>query len=392
MTRLPNIQVLRAVAASMIVVYHCGIETTRMAADAGGHALFNIDPWGAGVPLFFAISGFIMVVTTADNFGSRAAATDFMRRRLIRIVPLYWLVTTFALTVFLIAPQLMKVPPGDYLYVIASYLFFPYTRLGGDVRPLATPGWTLNLEMLFYVVFAAAMLFPRRAGLSLLFGSLGLLVAARVDGLLPGTALNFWGDPIVLGFLLGAAAGIAYVKGARLSFAAALSLAALGFYALSFTPDLTVPEDDLFRRLGAALPAAVIVAGFALAPQLDERRRVWWLALAIGNASYSLYLVHEFLLRAFHIVWGKLVIGIVPLWAFIPLGIVISVTAALSLYWLFEKPVTRWLNGLGKPRDKARATVPVRGPVRVVTRPMAPLGPVTGRPVFGKRTDRVHQA
>ena len=393
MTRLPNIQVLRAIAASMIVVYHCGIETTRMAAASGSDALFNIEPWGAGVPLFFAISGFIMVVTTADSFGSRAAAADFMRRRLIRIVPLYWLVTTFALAVVLVAPQLMKAPPGDYLYVIASYLFFLYTRLGGDVRPLATPGWTLNLEMLFYAVFAVALLFPRRAGLSLLFGSLGLLVAARVGGLLPGVALNFWGDPIVLGFLLGAAAGIAYVKGVRLSFAAALSLAALGFYALSFTPDLTVPEDDLFRRLGAALPAAAIVAGFALAPQLDERRRMWWLALAIGDASYSLYLIHEFLLRAFHIVWGKLAIEIVPLWVFIPLGIVISVTAALILYRLFEKPVTRRLNGLGEPRDKARTPVLVRIPASVVPRAMDPLGSATAdTPVFGKRIGHVRRA
>jgi peptidoglycan/LPS O-acetylase OafA/YrhL len=177
-----------------------------------------------------------------------------------------------------------------------------------------------------------------------------------------------------------------------LSFAAALSLAAVGFYALSFTPDLTVPEDDFFRRVGAALPAAVIVAGFALAPQLDERKRVWWLALAIGNASYSLYLIHEFLLRAFHIVWGKLALGIVPLWVFIPLGIVISVTAALILYRLFEKPVTRWLNGLGRERGPLRAPsiIPLSTPImpRAATAP----SPIAAEaPVFGKRTTPVRQ-
>jgi len=395
MTRLPNVQVLRAVAASMIVVYHCGIETARMAAASGADALFDIEPWGAGVPLFFAISGFIMVATTTDNFGSRASAADFMRRRLIRIVPLYWLVTTFALAVVLVAPQLMKAPPGDYLYIAASYLFFPYTRLGGDVRPLATPGWTLNLEMLFYVVFALALLFPRRAGLSFLFGSLGLLVAAQVAGVLPGVALNFWGDPIVLGFLLGAAVGIAYVKGLRLSFAAALSLAVLGFAALAHPYGADLREDDLFRRLAAAVPAAAVLAGFALAPQLDERRRRWWLALAIGDASYSLYLVHEFLLRAFHIAWGKVLIGAVPLWVFVPAGIVISITAALVLYWMFEKPVTRWLNGLGKPRRALRAPrIDRPGPAMPAMATVAAmLPPAAGpAPVFGKRVSGIRQA
>ena len=80
--KLPNIQALRACAALMLVVYHCGIETARLSATADGDGLFNVDPWGEGVPIFFAISGFIMVVTAAETFGSRLAAIDFIRRRI----------------------------------------------------------------------------------------------------------------------------------------------------------------------------------------------------------------------------------------------------------------------------------------------------------------------
>jgi exopolysaccharide production protein ExoZ len=110
--KLPNIQILRACAALMIVIYHCGIETGRLSGAAGGGKLFDEVPWGSGVPLFFAISGFIMVVTSASAFGSWSAAVDFMRRRIIRIVPLYWLVTTFALVGILVMPSLSKAPPG----------------------------------------------------------------------------------------------------------------------------------------------------------------------------------------------------------------------------------------------------------------------------------------
>lgn len=346
MTRLPNIQILRACAAMMIVIYHCGIETSRLAEMHGQNRLFDENPLGSGVPLFFAISGFIMTVTCVSKFGSLSTAIDFMRRRLIRIVPLYWALTTVAACVALVAPNLTKAPPGDYLYYISSYLFCPYMRLTGDVRPLATPGWTLNLEMLFYVIFAAALLFPRRVGLPMMFGSLGLLVAARMDGLLPGVALNFWGDPIVLGFLFGATVGILYVKGVRLSRGLALTLLAIGFALLLQPGQLGGAEDDLLRRLATAIPSVIVLAGFALGPQVDVRRRFWQPALLIGNSSYSLYLVQEFMLRLLFLFWLKAAFNaVLPLWTFIPIGIAVSLGACLTSYRYFEVPVTRWLQG-----------------------------------------------
>ena len=360
--KLPNIQILRACAALMIVIYHCGIETGRLSGAAGGGKLFDEVPWGSGVPLFFAISGFIMVVTSARAFGSWSAALDFMRRRLIRIVPLYWLVTTFALVGILVMPSLSKAPPGDPLYVVASYLFWPYMRLTGDIRPLATPGWTLNLEMLFYVVFAASLLFRRRVGLSLLFASLGLLVAARVSGLLPGVALNFWGDPIILGFLLGAAVGIAYVNGLRLSGLSAVMLTAIGFAIIFLSWIPSGAEDTLARRLAEAAPATLVLIAVALGPQINEARKLWRPALLIGDASYSLYLVQEFLLRLQSLGWHKAPTTVLPLWMFIPVGIALTLLVSLTMYRYFEKPVTVWLNGIGK-RKARLAPERVRAPL-----------------------------
>jgi len=345
MTGLPNIQILRACAALMIVVYHCGIETGRAAASLGRDRLFDEFFWGHGVPLFFAISGFIMVATSAAAFGAPGAAVDFMRRRLIRIVPLYWAVTTVSLAAALAVPSLMaKVPPGDYWYDASSYLFWPAMRLTGDIRPLATPGWTLNLEMLFYVIFAVALLLPRRKGLVLIFATLGFLVAARVAGLLPGVALNFWGDPIVLGFLFGVAVGMFYNSGVRLSAPGTVLLLAIGIVALWAPGQLAGPEDALVTRLAAALPSTIVLIAVALGPQIDGHWRLWAPALLIGDASYSLYLVHEFLLRLLNLFWLKT--SLIPaglLWLFVPAGIAISVAAAIVTYRYFERPVMRWL-------------------------------------------------
>lgn len=352
--KLSNVQALRACAALMIVVFHCGIETERLSALTGGGKLFQEQAWGEGVPIFFAISGFIMVVTSANAFGSFAAAVDFMWRRIIRIVPLYWIVTTIALAALLIAPGLMtKTPPGDHAYIVSSYLFFPYLRLDGEVRPLAAMGWTLNLEMLFYTVFALCLTLRYNRALTALFATLGLLVAARVAGLMPGTALNFWGDPIVLDFLAGAAVGIAFNNGFRISGLAALALAAAGFM---LTYLCWIPEgeqSELPRRLAEAAPAVMIFVAAALGPQIDDKWKLWRGALAVGDASYSLYLWNPFALMLLYVIWHRAPFALLPLWTFIPVGLSVAVASALVSYRYFEKPFTRWLSGPKAPKVPA---------------------------------------
>jgi exopolysaccharide production protein ExoZ len=358
--KLTNVQALRACAALMIVVFHCGEETARLAAVAGGEKLFDVQAWWEGVPIFFAISGFIMMTTTADTPRSLFAAIDFMRRRIVRIVPLYWLVTTVALATLLVAPNLLAKAPGDYRYIIASYLFWPYMRLDGNIRPLAAMGWTLNLEMLFYVVFAVSLLFRRGIGLLFLFASLGLLVTLRVSGFLPGVALNFWGDPVVLGFLSGAAVGTAFNNGWRLSGSSAMILAIIGFGIIFLCQMPDASQSDLSRGLAEAAPAALILIAFALGPQIDEMRRLWQGPLIVGDTSYSLYLVNPFLLEGLFVLWLRSPLAKLSLWMFIPIALVLAVSGALISYRLFERPVTRWLSNkkarepalvIGRPRS-----------------------------------------
>ena len=91
----------------------------------------------------------------------------------------------------------------------------------------------------------------------------------------------------------------------------------------------------------------MVLAALALGPQADGSSRLWQPALLIGDASYGLYLIHEFLLRLLSIVWAKIAIGkMIPLWAFVPVGIAIALTAAVVVFWCFERPVTRWLQEL----------------------------------------------
>jgi exopolysaccharide production protein ExoZ len=96
MQKLSNIQILRAIAALTVVIYHVGIEATSVCTGTGRSCSYEFMFGVNGVALFFMISGFIMVTTSWSAFAAPGGASDFMRRRITRIVPLYWLVTSLA--------------------------------------------------------------------------------------------------------------------------------------------------------------------------------------------------------------------------------------------------------------------------------------------------------
>src|SRR3954452_6003020 len=97
--KIESLQALRAIAALSIAILH--VLNEAIAFDPSGAAARWHDalPWGAGVDLFFVISGFVMVYSSGDLFGQRDGASRFMLRRLIRIVPLYWAATTLFLLI-----------------------------------------------------------------------------------------------------------------------------------------------------------------------------------------------------------------------------------------------------------------------------------------------------
>ncbi len=359
MMKLPNIQILRAVAALAVVFYHDGIETTNVCTSTGRTC--GIDFWvgGFGVPLFFMISGFIMVTTSWNNFAKPGAPLDFLKRRITRIVPLYWLVTSFAVVGIMLSPSMLNVPVLEPFYIAASYLFWPVARINGLVRPIANLGWTLNLEMMFYAVFTIALLFNRVRGLAMSMVFLGVMAALHSigmfgkTGLLPSTPLNFWADPIILNFILGMLIAVIYRNGSRLSFTDAGLLIAISLIGILIVGNLggyldTLPEDHIINRLAAIAPILCLFVAGALGPQVDITKLVWSVGLLIGDASYSLYLIHPFALRLLGKLWVKLAGDHLPVWPFTMIGLALALTAGVLLYFLVERPLTNYFGKRGR--------------------------------------------
>ena len=294
--RLISLQWLRAIAAAMVVVHHA-LFNTNTAQGLGWDAersLFGFANWTFGIHIFFVVSGFIMITSTHD-FGEPGASLRFLSRRLVRIVPLYWIITTLGLVMVLIAPHELPIEHDKFTYVLGSYLFFPVPREVGDLRPLVGQGWTLNYEMYFYVVFAIGLFLPRAravAWMSLMFAML-CFEGRNVTTASP--ALYTWTDGLVLEFMLGVFVGLAWLRGWRLPPVLRVLAVAAGFAlaAMKFSGPVA---------LVSGLPASLVLVGFMLGPQPAITAAGATLAL-IGDASYSLYLTHTFILRALSRAW-----------------------------------------------------------------------------------------
>lgn len=346
--KLVLVQALRALAALLVVVHHAQPEAAAIAAR-GGAAFYSIDllPWTAGVDIFFVISGFIIVHASSPLYGRRGGRRRFLAHRIARLVPLYWLVTSAYLVIAVASPGVLSGGAGldrlDPAYVAASYLFWPAARADGAALPLYGLGWTLNYEMLFYVLFAIGLGWGRRAALACLVASLSLLTIAKLalpDLPLP---LAFWANPIILEFALGAVLGLARAEGMNLGAGVRLSLALIGFAALAVVP----APDEALRPLAFGLPAALLVAAAALGRETQGEMRttlaIRWIA-ALGDASYALYLVHPFALRATREAIVR--IGLAPAidpWLALGIMIIFAVAVSLVVHRFLERPLTRYV-------------------------------------------------
>lgn len=344
------IQYLRGLAAMLVLASHALLYPL-----VGEHLAFGRLGW-MGVILFFVISGFIMVVVTGE---SRFSATDFLRRRFIRIVPMYWGATLIAAALALAAPQLFKTTVYDTGQLILSLLFIPfYNPVSHGIHPLYKLGWTLNYEVFFYVCFALlAFLSARQRVIWLTIAFTGLALVGLVFK--PTTAIGqFYTSFMPLAFCAGAWIGLATLEGRlhRLPMPLLLAVGLLGAAGLfeGFVYDQGLMEDGV-AFVGLASFASVLVL---LAVRLEEAIPRIKLLELIGDASYSIYLVHIYEVAILAGLAFRL-LDPADLWAdyFVAsVALVAGTGAGILVYRLVELPVLRLFNQLlGKPRRATAA-------------------------------------
>ncbi|SNB70839.1 Peptidoglycan/LPS O-acetylase OafA/YrhL, contains acyltransferase and SGNH-hydrolase domains [Rhodoblastus acidophilus] len=283
--RFLGVQILRGLAAAMVVVFHLGRMAQLRAGADGAATLVG----AAGVDLFFVISGFIMAHTTRNGL----APGDFLRRRLARIFPLYALATALA---FALSFKTTAGGGGETLARLAASLaFFPTFSPKGEIAPVFEPGWTLQYEAMFYAALALASALTPRNRLVLLAAM--LLGAVGAGALLSprGAALACWTSPLLLEFLAGCLIARLHDAGFAPPPRVAAAMIALGAGLLCAGAALAAGAQftQHWRWLVWGAPAAVIVAGVVALERTGVFARFASFA-RWGDRSYALYLTHPF--------------------------------------------------------------------------------------------------
>lgn len=356
-----GVQVLRGLAAFLVLAFHTAAELRDGAApDMGGRlkvfATLPVPYFGnGGVDLFFLISGFVIVWTTKDVVGRPNAWSMFLQKRLIRIVPLYWLLTSVKLVAALALPALFRGSAIEPWNAVASYLLIPSTNPEGIVQPIISAGWTLCYEMLFYYIFAACL----AARIRPVPAATPVLIAAACVGVFRQPS---WGgaatllDPLLLEFVAGMwiaeLAQRGRVVGGKLTLTGLFALGAVALVA----SDLLAPQLAYqYRVLVWGLPAfAILYATIGLEPLVDFRRMR--MSLLLGNSWSSLYLSHVLALPLLILAARRFGLLAAGPWVVFATVLAAAVLVGVAIWYIVEQRLLRVLVDVlrgEKPRQPA---------------------------------------
>jgi exopolysaccharide production protein ExoZ len=283
-TTFAVLQAGRAVAALLVVLFHASDSIYRSskghAAPFGGFFTFG----HAGVHFFFVLSGFVMLHVHRDDIGFPRRAASYAWKRIRRIYPLYWIVLVPVIVAYLAIPGFGKPGLRDF-DVIVSSVFLVHFRTYIIVLYVA---WTLFHEVLFYVLFGLLIL-HRRIGTAAL--GAWFLVSLMTLMAQPEFSLLFWSSPLNLLFAMGMAVAWVLRRGsvrfaAPIAGAGALMFAGAGIDEV-YLGILGLRVGSMLYGLGAAMTLAGMVS-----LEREGRVRIPGVLRLIGDASYSIYLVH----------------------------------------------------------------------------------------------------
>jgi len=329
LARIHILQGLRAFAAVPVALYHT--EYTIK----GIHQIGNF-----GVSIFFLLSGYIMAsICTTDT-------SSFLRRRIIRVIPSYWLMTILLYCVAATFPQLVNATQAVPIELVKSLLFIPFMKQNGLFQPILFVGWTVNYEMLFYAVLALSLVVFKRRPLQ---GATAILLSIMgISSLFAQTnaVARFYSDSIILEFILGLIAfycvhAIPTQSAQRLKYLWAVTMMVC-LISLPLVDALDIyPAATPLIRFGL-LSFLLIWSSCLLALGGNDIRP--GLIVLIGDASYVMYLSH-FYIEAF---LDKLVGRYIPIFhTTTTFGCLFSVSLAVGasvyLYLKVEKPVLCYL-------------------------------------------------
>jgi exopolysaccharide production protein ExoZ len=330
--KLQWLEVMRGVAAVWVMLHHGVLSVTHFIGPLGAVPL--ISNGDLGVDFFFVLSGFIITFSSQRLVESGKGAREYFWARLVRIYIPYLPVSIAMYLLYLLFPGTSE---GDRPW---PSILTTLTLLPSNAPPALSVAWTLVHEMIFYVIFSSWFVSLK------LFWTMMVLWVTSIAGIyVEGAELtqfeSYFLSPINLCFVLGigicmfmrkvpvppSVAVLCGISGALM----------VGLQAYSISPDKTWVTSGF----GLLVVAAASSAAGELCP--------WRWLLALGTASYALYLVHNPVLSI--VIRVVRIIPNVSPWCGLVVVSAIALLVGLAYSWAYEqkalRAVRRWIGSRG---------------------------------------------
>lgn len=353
---------LRCFAAILVVMAHT-------AMISGAHMLH--EPFQGrfaggrhGVDLFFVLSGFIISYVHKRDIGEPTRLANYVFNRVTRIYPAVWIMSGFAFALYMAGyGGAAKAAKLAAYKVIASFILLPQP---GDA--LVNVTWTLKYEVFFYAVFMILIINLRWGFALLLLWQLSALVLSSLFSIDQLGPAGFYFTSLSLEFSIGLACTWALVSGPCNAKCYNWLHSQLVLWTLCLVGAVTFMFGMLTKpgaretameagngvmaghfwsiNVPCALGSAILIISLVLLERAG-RIKVPKILVFLGNASYSIYIVH------FSIV--TLVVGLIVRYR-IPLNDIVCIAVAVigvfvgSMFHIFvDQPLQKILRTKVKP-------------------------------------------
>jgi exopolysaccharide production protein ExoZ len=342
-----GITTLRAIAATAVLIVHSSALLSFNKEVSSFAFLTNI-----GVDIFFVISGFIITYAHWNDFGTGTNGfLTFIKKRLIRIYPMYFLFTITTAFALLLMPQLFFSLKSSLSLLISSLLFIPTQTENGDVTLLLAVAWTLSYEIAFYVIFSVSLFFKRKIALPVILSCIviwSLLGTISYDSFI----LSYFLTTLPLEFAFGMLVCILFksqreqqqqtttIQASILIFVSLLSL-----YLLCFKSNLNMDEiRGNYRFTYFGIPALFLFISLYNIPTPNSNF-IKNIFEQIGNASYVTYLSHFLTIGCIKFVMKKITfLQSIPLIITVLTSCILCTFVGIIIHKLIEAPTLNALN------------------------------------------------
>ncbi|MBV8685000.1 MAG: acyltransferase [Caulobacteraceae bacterium] len=344
--KIVALQVLRFLACGGVIIHHALFLARSVGVPRSSLAWSHVSEIGAaGVDVFFVISGFV-IARTGPLATPRPSSPQFLWRRWSRVAPLFFLISLFQISIG---------QPMEWTRTLTTLLFWPV--YGNHITaPYVGTGWTLCIEMLFYVSVGAFLAIPRQK-VGLVIGGIVIIGLLFLRLLVDSVALRYIANPVFLEFGAGVLLALGWsrlqkvpvnvgmilvvaVVGAFLAEAIVGSAGAAG--ASMFIHDGSEFVHVFVRVLVFGLPSTALVVGIVIVGR-DWSGGIVRPFEFLGDASYSLYLTHPFVNAAL----ATMMMGHhVQSWQVVSASIALAFSSGVFVYLAVERPLRTWLRAV----------------------------------------------